>query len=232
MSLPISLCLFVKNEEKSLVDCIESALPVVSEIVVVDTGSTDNTVKIAKKYTDRVYTVPFTDFGSIRTITAHLSNMPWVLMLDADERLIPKDYPKFEPLLNVPDGVSGDDMELDEEGNVVIDSYALPRRRWADLWMTKQVDKESYPDWQVRLFKNHVNRQKIRFVRRVHERVQGCIKTIHLEDGPTIHHFQNVNKDKTALAARQEMYTRFRELDIAEGIEHEVPAVIEEDKVK
>lgn len=231
-TLPISLCLFVKNEEKSIIDCIESVRPLVSEIVVVDTGSTDKTIEIARKFTDRVYTIPFNDFGSIRTITAHLSNMPWVLMLDADEIISFEDYGKFPALIDVPYGVSGDDMELDENGEVITDSYAFPRKRWTDRRMRKQVDVASYPDWQVRLFRNHVDRKKIKFVRRVHETISGCIKTVHCPDGPTIHHFQNENKDKDALARRQELYTRLQQLDIDEGIVHEAPPVIEEDRVK
>lgn len=229
--LPISLCIFVKNEEKSIADCIESVKSFVSEIVVVDTGSTDRTVEIARKYTDLVYYIPFTDFGSIRTITAHLASQPWVLMLDADEAINFEDYDKFSELIDRPVGVAGADMELDEDGDIVTDSYAFPRKRWAGRNMKKQVDVASYPDWQVRLFRNHTNRRKIRFVRRVHETIEGCIRTEHCQDGPTIHHFQNENKDKAALLRRQELYTRLYNEDVAEGIVHEEPPVIDEDKV-
>ena len=224
--LPISLCIFVKNEEKNIRDCLESVLPVVSEIVVVDTGSEDQTVEIAKLYTDRVYKVGFSDFGSIRTLTSHLATQPWVLMLDGDERLDAADW-----LIDQPVGVKGDDMELDKDGNVIIDSWALPRKRWADPWMRKQIDVEAYPDWQVRLFRNHTNRSKIKFVRRVHERVSGCIRTEQSIDGPVIHHFQNVQKDKERLAERQSQYTSLQAADVAEGVAHEVPAVIDRDKV-
>lgn len=229
--LPISLCVFVKNEEKNLRDCIESVLPVISEVVIVDTGSTDKTLEIARKYTDRVYSVEFNDFGRIRTLTAHLSNQPWVLMLDADERLSAEDWPKLARLIAQPWGTQGDDMELDEEGNVVIDSWALPRKRWADKWMREQVEVEAYPDWQVRLFRNHLNRKKIYFRRRVHETVTNCIRTEKSLEGPVIHHFQNVHKDEAALKARQEMYTRLQNLDIADGIEHNTPPTVDMDKV-
>ena len=229
--LPISLCLFVKDEENNLRDCVESVLPIISELVVVDTGSTDSTMDIAFSYTDRVYQVGFSDFGSIRTLTAHLSNQPWILMRDADERISASDWDKFAPLVAAPAGVKGDDMELDEDGNVITDSWAFPRKRWADVWMRKQVDTASYPDWQVRLFRNHINRPKIRFVRRVHETVFGCVKTERLPDGPVINHFQNVAKDEEALKARQELYTRLYKADIADGIAHDEPPVIALDKV-
>jgi hypothetical protein len=98
--------------------------------------------------------------------------------------------------------------------------------------MRKQVDVEAYPDWQVRLFRNHFYRRKITFRRRVHETVDGCVKTVQCPDGPVIHHFQNADKDEAALAARQELYTRLHALDVAEGIEHSEPPVVELDKVK
>lgn len=230
--LPITLAMFVKNEEHNVRECIESVVPLVSEIVVVDTGSTDKTVEIAKKYTDLVYQVSFSDFGSIRTLTAHLAGQPWVLMLDADERILADDYEKFAKLIDVPVGTAGAEMELDEEGNVVTDSYAFPRMRWADAWYRKRVDEESYPDWQVRLFRNHNNRRKIKFVRRVHERIENCIKTVECPDGPIIHHLQNLGKGKDRLADRESLYTKLYNMDIAEGIEHEEPPVIEEDRVK
>lgn len=229
--LPISLCIFVKNEEKNLRDCIESVYPIVSEVIIVDTGSTDSTLEIAKKYTDRIYKVGFSDFGNIRTITAHLALYDWVLMLDADERLDPAEWGKLAQLIQQPFATQGADMELDDNGNVIIDSWALPRKRWADIWMRKQVDVESYPDWQVRLFRNHYNRKRISFVRRIHETVHGCIRTEQAIDGPTIHHFQNVAKSSEALKARQKFYTELYNADIADGIEHNEPPVIELDEV-
>lgn len=227
--LPITLCTFVKNEEENLRGCIESVLPIVSEIVVLDTGSTDSTVSIAREYTDRVYSSGFTDFGSIRTLCAHLANQPWVLMLDADERLEP-DWDKLEELINQPAGVNLPAYELDKEGEIVIDSWALPRKRWKDAWMAEQEDVASYPDWQIRLFRNHFNRRKIEYVKRVHETAKYCIRTEHSLEGPVIHHFQNLHKDKEILRARREMYIGLHTKDTSEGVAHTEPAYIEEDK--
>lgn len=227
--LPITLCTFVKNEEKNIRGCIESVLPAVSEIVVLDTGSTDNTIPIAREYTDRVYSCGFTDFGSVRTLCAHLANQPWVLMLDADERLEPS-WGKLEELINQPIGVNFPAYELDENDEVVIDSWALPRKRWKDIWMAQQEDVASYPDWQIRLFRNHFNRRKIEYVRRVHETAKYCIRTEHSLEGPIIHHFQNVHKNKEDLIARRNTYVDLHQKDIYEGVEHIEPALIEEDK--
>lgn len=229
--LPISLCTFVFNEEANIRDCIESVRPIVAEIVIVDTGpSTDRTVEICREFTDRIYTVGFSDFGSIRTLTAHLALYPWVLMLDADERIDSADWPKLAELIDQPLGSGGDNKELDGEGNVVIDSWALPRKRWADPWMNKQVELEAYPDWQSRLFRNYVDRPRIRYERRVHERIVGCIRTEKAVDGPTIHHFQNVHKSNEDLKRRRLQYECLRAQDVEEGVKHVRPAVVEMDR--
>ena len=224
--------MFVKNEEDNLCDAVESVRPIVSEIVIVDTGSTDNTVSIANKLTNRVYEVPFTDFGSIRTLTAHLANYPWVLMLDGDERIDPSEWTKLEKLVSGAYGTAESNGELDENGDVVTDSWAFPRKRWEDKWMRKQVELKSYPDWQVRLFFNHSHRKKITFRRRVHETVHGAVHTEKCPDGPIIHHFQSVNKQESALRYRQELYTKLYDLDVKEGVLHSEPPVVNMDRVK
>ncbi len=211
-------------------DCLESVRPIVAEIVVVDTGSTDRTVEICREFTDRVYTVGFSDFGSIRTLAAHLALHPWVLMLDADERIDWTDWPKFAALIDQPLGSAGDNNELDEEGNVVIDSWLLPRKRWADSWMNKQVEVEAYPDWQARLFRNYVDRPRIHYRQRVHERIAGCIRTEQAVGGPTIHHFQNVHKSNEDLKRRRLHYEGLQAQDKADGVKHVAPAVVEIDR--
>lgn len=64
--IEISLCMIVKNEEKILARCLDSVADLVDEIVIVDTGSTDATKKIAANYTDKIYDFTWDDefFGS------------------------------------------------------------------------------------------------------------------------------------------------------------------------
>ena len=52
--ITISLCMIVKNEEKVLARCLDSIADLMDEIIIVDTGSSDNTKEIAKKYTDKI----------------------------------------------------------------------------------------------------------------------------------------------------------------------------------
>lgn len=85
----IGASLIVKNEEVMLSQCLES-LKGFDEIVIVDTGSTDKTIEIAKKYTDKVYT-DFTwcdSFCKARNHALSKNTADWIYMLDADEHLI------------------------------------------------------------------------------------------------------------------------------------------------
>ncbi|HRF50365.1 MAG TPA: glycosyltransferase, partial [Anaerolineales bacterium] len=84
----LSLSMIVKNEARDLARCLESVKPVVSEIVVVDTGSTDETPQIAAGLGARVISTPWTnDFSAARNIGLDAATGDWLLLLDADEEL-------------------------------------------------------------------------------------------------------------------------------------------------
>ncbi len=84
----ISLCMIVKDEENNLKKCLESVRDVVSEIIVVDTGSTDNTVKIARSHGARVIEHKWEDdFSKARNESIKNASSDWILFLDADEIL-------------------------------------------------------------------------------------------------------------------------------------------------
>ena len=57
----ISLCMIAKNEESNLADCLNSAKGIADEIIIVDTGSTDRTKEIAKKFTSKIYNFGWND---------------------------------------------------------------------------------------------------------------------------------------------------------------------------
>src|ERR1700722_1218791 len=90
---PVSLCLIVKNEAPRLEKCLNSIKDYVSEIVIVDTGSDDNTVEIAKQYTDKieVYTDCNNENGTIRSFSEarnrsfSKATQPWILWIDGDD---------------------------------------------------------------------------------------------------------------------------------------------------
>lgn len=86
----ISCCMIVKDEEKHIKGCIDSLIREVDEIVVVDTGSRDNTVKIAKSFDNNVRVFHHewkNDFAEARNVSLSLARGEWILYMDADERL-------------------------------------------------------------------------------------------------------------------------------------------------
>lgn len=216
--LPLSLAVFVKDVEECLPICILSVAPVVSEIIVLDTGSSDNTVQVARNLGAVVYQCGFSDFGQIRTTCFGLARQPYVLMLDADEAILEKDLPVLETLL------------LKFEDDLNLDVINLPRKRWGDIEMTLQIESESYPDLQSRLLRNS---RDTFFYRRVHEIVsENTQRYDALDDGICIHHFQDVFKKGEKLKHRNAHYKELYELDIKDGVKHDGKAVeaIDEDK--
>lgn len=95
----ISLCMIVRDEEAMLEDCLSSVDGFVDQMVIVDTGSTDRTVEIAKKYGATVVDFEWTgSFSDARNESLKHATGDWVLWLDADERLASKDGPLLREL--------------------------------------------------------------------------------------------------------------------------------------
>jgi tetratricopeptide (TPR) repeat protein len=86
----ISLCMIVKNEADTLARCLQSVRGVADEIIIVDTGSTDSTVSIARSFGARIIPFPWNgDFASARNAGLAGARGTWILVLDADEELEP-----------------------------------------------------------------------------------------------------------------------------------------------
>ena len=86
----LSLCMIVKDEAQRLAACLTSAQSIVDEIVVVDTGSTDQTVAIAQQFGAQVHHQAWNDsFAEARNRSLQEASSDWVLVLDADETLTP-----------------------------------------------------------------------------------------------------------------------------------------------
>ena len=84
----ISLCMIARDEERYLEACLKAALPAVDEIILVDTGSTDRTVEIAKAFGAKVHTYRWRDdFSAARNEALKRAKGDWILALDADEVL-------------------------------------------------------------------------------------------------------------------------------------------------
>jgi tetratricopeptide (TPR) repeat protein len=96
----IAAALIVKNEARVLGACLESIRGVVDEIVVVDTGSSDESVEIARRHGALVHEHPWNgDFAAARNAGLERTSCEWILYIDADERLDPVDRATVEDLL-------------------------------------------------------------------------------------------------------------------------------------
>ncbi len=103
----LTLSMIVKNEEKYLHDCLRSVNDIADEIVLVDTGSSDNTINIAKEFNARIYNYPWCDdFSAARNFALGKSTGDWILYLDADERLSGKSVFELKNIIkrNEPSG--------------------------------------------------------------------------------------------------------------------------------
>lgn len=103
----LSIGLIVKNEEKVLGRCLESLKPLMaavsSELIIADTGSTDSTVEIAKKYTDNVFHFEWiNDFAAARNSTLEKAKGQWFMFIDADEYL-DDDIGEMVHFFNIPE---------------------------------------------------------------------------------------------------------------------------------
>ncbi|MFV0464547.1 MAG: glycosyltransferase [Lachnospiraceae bacterium] len=84
----LSVCIITKNEEKKLRQCLEQLQPYPFEIVVVDTGSTDNSVKTAMEFTEKVFFYPWNhDFSAARNFAAQKASWDMIFTIDSDEYL-------------------------------------------------------------------------------------------------------------------------------------------------
>ncbi len=105
----ISLCMIVKNEEECLGRCLESLKGIVDEMIVVDTGSTDRTIEIAKEFGARVEYFTWTgDFSDARNYAFSLAGCDYIYSADADEELDEENRQRF---LKLKDDLS--ELEID-----------------------------------------------------------------------------------------------------------------------
>jgi glycosyltransferase involved in cell wall biosynthesis len=95
--MDLSLCMIVKNEESLLPQCLQSVNEIVDEMVILDTGSSDRTVEIAREFGCRVHHFEWcNDFSTARNEALKYVQGEWVLVLDADEVLTPDVVPEIK----------------------------------------------------------------------------------------------------------------------------------------
>lgn len=126
----LSLCLIVKNEAANLPRCLESTRGVVDEMVIVDTGSTDDTVAIAERFGARVlHHIWQNDFGLARNVGLEAATGEWILHLDADEELEAETACRLKPFL----------AQVDADGVLVQLQHRVAATGLTDLLESSEV---------------------------------------------------------------------------------------------
>ncbi|MBI3252164.1 MAG: glycosyltransferase family 2 protein [Candidatus Omnitrophica bacterium] len=132
---PVSVVVITKNEADRIRECLES-VRWADEIIVVDDFSTDDTPKIAKEFTDRVFSRKMDIEGRHRNHAYGLASHEWVLSLDADERVTPELREEIAALL---------------KSGATCNGYTIPRKNFMGKTWVRYGGM--YPSAQLRLFK-------------------------------------------------------------------------------
>ena len=115
--MTLSVCLIVKNEEPVLARCLSCAVQIADELIVVDTGSTDHSVEIAKQFTPKVYLHPWQDsFAEARNYAYSKATCDYMMWLDADDVISDENIARFLKLKRT----------MPEDTDVVFTLYRTP----------------------------------------------------------------------------------------------------------
>ena len=168
----LSQVMIVKNEEKNIEKALSWAKPIAFEQIVVDTGSTDKTVELAKKMGARVeYFEWINDFGAAKNYAIEQASGNWIAFLDADEYFNPEDVKKLMQILKY--------IQSTPEAKAQWDVINCP---WANI----NDEGNVYSVYeQERIFKNIPS---IRYVGRIHEHLSTSIERIYRTADITIVH--------------------------------------------
>ncbi|MGG6268798.1 tetratricopeptide repeat protein [Leptolyngbya sp. AN03gr2] len=159
--MQLSFCIIVKNEEENLPRCLASVQDFVDEMIVLDTGSSDRTVKIAKSFGAQVHSFIWcNDFSAARNESLKYVQGDWVLVLDADEVLVPEIVPILKSAIEQDDYLVFNLVR--QEIGAAQSPYSLISRlfrRHPEIWFTRpyhamiddQVMKllEREPHWKI-----------------------------------------------------------------------------------
>jgi glycosyltransferase involved in cell wall biosynthesis len=190
----LSVIVITKNEERNIEDCLNS-VRWAQEIVVVDGGSQDKTLKLAKKFTKKVFVKPWEGYGASKNFALEQCTGSWILWLDADER--------------VTEELGKEIQALTDQHTTPLSVYQMPRKAY---FLGKWIRHCGwYPGYVPRLFKKGAGRFS---ENKVHERFEfagavGKLQSdlLHYTDPNLWHYFEKFNR-YTTLAADEMMEKR------------------------
>lgn len=138
----ISVIIRTKNEEKMISDCLETA-DWADEIIVVDSGSEDKTVVIAKEKGTKVYYHPFTNFADQRNFATQKTKGEWLFYLDADERVSKKLREEIQQKIINP----GQYCAFEIPRLNIFFGCSMHHGGWYPDYQTKLIKKEALKEW-------------------------------------------------------------------------------------
>ena len=163
----ISACIISFNEEKKIEDCLKSLENIADEIIVIDSNSTDNTLEIAKRYTNKIFQNNFEGYGKQKNLATDKASYDWIISLDCDERLSAELQASIMSIKN--------DLDNNSVYNMARKTFYI--YRWLNhCW---------YPDRKTRLF----NKYKTRWLDNdVHESVDTTNMKLITLNGDILHY--------------------------------------------
>ncbi|MBI4448766.1 glycosyltransferase [Candidatus Woesearchaeota archaeon] len=212
--MSISLCMICRNESEHLPAALASVKGLSDEIIIVDTGSTDGTIDIAKQHGTVVLSLPWNgDFSAARNESIRMASKEWILFIDADEVIAASDHSKIRELCAHP----------------TMMGWILDQRNYTDDhtyygWQPCDTYKECrasgfFVSPITRLFRND---KRISFVNKVHEEVDTAITSIGGEIAYAhipVHHYGYL-KGEATLAQKRDTYLALAFEDIKARPEH------------
>lgn len=201
----ISVAMIVKDEAHHLRECLETIKGLAEEICIVDTGSTDGSLAIAREFGAKTSVFIWCDdFAAARNESLRLCTKDWIFVLDADERIEPERIPEIRaacagprdvcywlPIRNYTSTTSVSEFTPCEPG----DPFARGFAGW-------------YPTQRVRLFPNGIG---ARFEGKVHEMVAPSLERLGLKTRccpVPVHHYPLIRREGESAKEKQELYLR------------------------
>ncbi|MBS4029019.1 MAG: glycosyltransferase family 2 protein [Ignavibacteriales bacterium] len=186
----LSVIVITYNEEHNIEECLRT-ISWANEIVVVDSHSTDATVVLANKFTDKVFLVEGKGYAAAKNFALEKTSGEWILWLDADERVTEELAKEIQAVL--------------EQSSIVFNGFEIARRAY---FLGKWIQHCGwYPGYVIRLFRKDSARFKELAVHEILEfstpkvsRLRGNL--LHFTDPNLFHYFQKFNK-YTSLAAEE-----------------------------
>lgn len=217
----IDLSMIVKNGGKVLRACLESARPLVDQMVIADTGSSDETLEIAREFGAKIVTFPWNNsFAEARNAALAPVTADWVLVLDADEELAPEAMASIPELLQHAEGVGGYLVTI---RNFVPDKYTMTFGRLSRENIDGPERARAAPAYtehaMLRLFRRHPG---IVFTGRIHEGVDRQIEGLGLrieQANFRIFHFGHLI-DAESQKAKNDFYLQLGRSKVAEDPEN------------